>query len=239
MNESVKNGSSKNLGYMLVLLGIVLVFLSWYFVYKKTNVKIDDINSEISALKSRRNQLKRLEADRAAMLEDKADAEKAYEELIKGYDGGITYRSVIMDAYEMTQEFDIQITRLSLSPFNDVYTFGAIPSSNPNGGTGGANPSYVGMEEQYNITITSDYDTTKEVLAYIVNGGCPYREDGKRKVVRSVIFVPSQEEQTVTMDMTMSDFAITGDDREMTEVPEYEYDKSTPNIFWGDEIIAQ
>lgn len=233
------NGNSKNLGYMLVLLGIVLVAVSYMFVYKKTNQKIDEIDAEISTLKTRQKQLKRLEADRKNMLKNKAEAEEDYEELIKGFDGDITYQSEIMDAYEMTQEFDVEITRLALTPFTEVYSFGGIPSSNPNGGTGGADPSYIGKMESYNMSARADYDTTKEILEYFIDGKAPYREDGKRKVISSVTLSPNKAAQTVDVDLSINEYAIVGDDREMTEVPEYEYPTSTPNIFWGDEIIAQ
>lgn len=232
MNESASTSSiSKNIGPVLVIVGLLLVVLSYFLVYKDYDQKTNDIKTEISSLKTRRDYLRGLEAGRAEKEAAKEEADKESEKLLEKFDGGITVQSEMMDTYKMTQDLEIEIPVLSFSGVTEAYMFGALTSSNPNGGTGGADPSYVGQSMTYNIATTTTYDNMRKVLEYIL------KYEGKRKVLKNVSFGYDSTSQEISLAMQIAEYAIAGGDRKQSEVEVPEYAESVDNIFY-DELLA-
>lgn len=227
MNEANNSAFSKNLKYILILVGIVVLTLSYFLVFRKYSTKSEDIQAEIDSLQSKCDDLERKNNNKADIEAMTKETEEEYETLIKKFDGGVTYQSEIMDNYNMGQNLQIQISRLTLSPLQEMYTFGQLATSNPNGGTSGADASYSGVMMSYTISTAGTYDQMKQTLNYIMN------EEGKRKVPVSIIFNYDSTGQQVALSISVREYAITGDDRTQKEIVIPGYGKSTTNVFYS------
>ncbi|MDE7431189.1 MAG: hypothetical protein K2N34_04640, partial [Lachnospiraceae bacterium] len=207
MNESGNSSVSKNLKYILVLVGVLALVLSYFLVFRKYTDKSKDIQTELDSLQAKCDDLEAKNGNKANIEKLTEEAEQKCEELLKKFDGDVTPQSVIMDNYNMGERLQIKIPTLSLATKEQTYTFGQLTSSNPNGGTGGMNAEYTGMAMSYNITTLGTYDQMKQTLNYIMN------EEGKRKVPISVTFSYSSTEQQVALNIAVKEYSVTGGDR--------------------------
>ena len=58
MEETKNSALQQNMKYILILIGVVALILSYFMGYSKYQTNISDINDEISALETRYNDLK-------------------------------------------------------------------------------------------------------------------------------------------------------------------------------------
>lgn len=230
MNKTNNSSLYKNLKYILVLLGVVALVLSYFFVFTKYNKKTEDIQEEIDILQDKCDDLEVKNKNKANIEMKTKEAEEKYETILKKFDGGITYQSQIMDNYNMGQRLQIQVSRLSMASTTPVYTFGQLATSNPNGGIGGVNTEYSGVSMAYTIATVGTYDQMKQTLNYIMN------EEGKRKVPNTITFAYDSSTQQVSMSINITEYAVSGGDRVQKEVEIPDYVKSTTNVFYNEAI---
>lgn len=230
MSETSNSSMSKNLKYVLVLLGVVALVLSYFLVFTKYNKKIEDIQDEIDILRDERDDLEIKNDNKANIVTLTKEADEKYESILKEFDGGITYQSQIMDNYNMGQRLQIKVPTLLMSQVTQVYTFGQIPTSNPNGGVGGVDSKYSAVAMSYTVTTSGTYDQMKQTLNYIMN------EESKRKVLNSILFAYDSTNQEVSMNLNLVEYAVSGEDRAQKEVEIPSYVKSATNIFYNEAI---
>lgn len=230
MNEAGNSSVSKNLKYILVLVGVLALVASYFLVYREYNTKIEDIKPTIEELQTKCDDLEAKNDNKANIEKQTQEAEAKYAEILTKLDGGLSYQAEIMDAYNMGQKLQIKVPTLSLSPEAVVYTFGQIPTSNPNGGVGGASTEYSGVAMSYALSTIGTYDQMKQTLNYIM------QEEGKRKVLDAVTFAYDSATQQVALSIKVTEYAVTGGDRVQKEVVIPEYAKSVPNVFYNEVI---
>lgn len=233
MEDNKKSGiSRKNLGYILALLGVVLVVLSYFLVFTKYNEKCDDVKNELSSLRERRDQLEVLNSTKGDIAEATETAKTDREELLKKYAAGITLKSKIMDTYNMTQDLQIKIPTLAMAVPTEVYTFGGITSSNPNGGTVANDSNLSGKCMSYSIQTIGTYEQMKNIFKYFTD------TKGYRRVPQSVTIQYDAGTEQVSMAITANEYVITGDGRDFVspEVPGYV--EGTMNIFYN-QVLTQ
>lgn len=218
---------NNNLKYVFVLIGVLALVASYFLVYNKYSVKIDDISTEIKSLKSDRDRLKEMDENKENKVELTAEINKEAEEEFKKYDGGLSYKAEIMDAYNMTQNLNIKVNALGLNQVEDAYAFGQLPSSNPNGSSGEM-AKYTGKKMVYTITTGGTYDQIKKIIKYVMDA------EGKRKVINSVTIVANGD--SMNLNLTISEFDIEGGDRKVYDVVIPEYVKSVNNLFINEVI---
>lgn len=233
MSETNNNSSMKNLGYVLVIVGILALVASYFLVFSKYNTKIDTIDGEIDTLNVKYNELVNKNNNKDQVLKQTEEANSEFDEILAKFDGGVTYQSEIMDAYNMTQKLQVKVPNLSLAPVADAYVFGALPSSNPNGGSGSGLSEYTGKMMTYSINTVSTYDKMKEILSDISN------TKGKRKTITAVSFTYNSTKQEVEMSINAVEYAITGGDRVQSKVEIPSYIQSSTNIFYNEIIKNQ
>lgn len=226
MEESKNNGMMKNLKYVFVLVGVVAMVLAYFLVFNGYSDKADDLDSEIDELKGQYETLQQKakkfnEKDVKAYAEE-CDAE--YEEVMKKFDGGISYQSQIMDTYNMTQALDIQIPSLNMSSVADVADTEREDIVFLTG------QNYVEKIMTYQINTVTTYDKMKDVIKYILEF------DGKRKVPTSISFNYDTTEQKVAIAFSVSEYAIAGEDRDVSDVKVLPYATGSTNIFYNEAI---
>lgn len=233
MEENRKGGlSKKNLGYILALLGIVLVALSYFLVFTKYNEKCDSIDSELEGLRARRDQLEAMNSTKDEIVTATETAKTDRAELLKKYAAGITLESKVMDTYNMAKELNIKVPTLAMAVPVEEYTFGAIATSNPNGGTVANDENLSGKSMQYSISTIGTYEQMKEIVKYFTD------TKGYRRVPDSIVITYDSGTEDVSMAITAKEYVITGDNREFVspEVPGYV--KGIGNIFYN-QVLTQ
>lgn len=230
MNEAGNSSVSKNLKYILVLVGVLALVLSYFLVYRKYNTKIEDIKPVIDELQAKCDDLEAKNDNKANIEKLTQEAEVAYAELLAKFDGGLSAQAEIMDAYNMGQRLQIKVPTLSLSAEAVAYTFGQIQTSNPNGGVGGVSTEYSANAMTYTLSTIGTYDQMKQTLNYIM------QEEGKRKVPNSISFAYDSSTQQVALSIKVTEYAVAGGDRVQKEVVIPEYVQSVPNVFYNEVI---
>lgn len=238
MNESGKsNGMGKYVGPLLLLIGLIALVASYYMVNQKYNDKIDEINGELSGLRTRRDALRELNANKKNIEEKTSIAGELCDRILAKFDGGISYKGTIMDLYNLENSVNKEVNGTMKMPSltfmsSDVpYEFGAVASSNPAGGVGGYDPSYTTKVMQYSFQTTGSYEELKELLKEINEFG------GKRKVLSSLSISYDSTTQLLNTSMTISEYVVEGGERAetMADIPKYEKEKV--NVFYDDGVL--
>lgn len=244
MNESNNNSSlAKNIGPILLILGIVAVFLSYWLVYRKYDEKTTTVKDEIKTLEARRNDLRTLDAGKKAIQEKTEAAEKVCDKVLAEFDGDVAQKQIIMDIYNITQDVnqksgkELLVPKLELSEATEPYVFGgatdaeAGTDSTTSVITGGS--EYTTKDIQYTVTTYGDYEQLKETLRDYI------QFDKKRKVVNNIQVTFDTQYNLLKTEITVDEYAVLGEGRELTMPDVPQYDMSATDIFLRGEALAQ
>ncbi len=129
----------------------------------------------------------------------------------------------------MTQDLKVDVNSLTLNAKEVPYTFGQLASVNPNGGSSDVG-KYTSESMSYDISTNGTYDQLKQIIKYIID------TNGKRKALKTIsISGGGQEELNMTVSLT--EYAIAGEGREIQKVEIPDYEKSTNNLFFNQVIV--
>lgn len=226
MEESRNNDLMKNLKYILVLVGVVAIVLAYFLVFSGYSTEAEELDSEIDDLKSQYTALQ----EKAQKYNEKdvkayvAECDAEYDDVIKKFDGDISYQSQIMDTYNMTQTLDIQIPTLTMSEVT------IVEGEDREDIVFLTNQGYVEKLMTYQINTVTTYDKMKDVLKYVLEF------DGKRKVPTSITFAYDTTEQKVAISFSISEYAIAGEDRTVSDVVIPPYAQGSTNIFYNEVV---
>lgn len=216
----------KNLKYILVLVGVVAIVLAYFLVFSGYSTEAEELDSEIDDLKSQYTALQ----EKAQKYNEKdvkayvAECDAEYDDVIKKFDGDISYQSQIMDTYNMTQTLDIQIPTLTMSEVT------IVEGEDREDIVFLTNQGYVEKLMTYQINTVTTYDKMKDVLKYVLEF------DGKRKVPTSITFAYDTTEQKVAISFSISEYAIAGEDRTVSDVVIPPYAQGSTNIFYNEVV---
>ena len=85
-----ENGNNmNNLRYVFILIGVLALLASYFLVFTKYNTKINDISDEIKTLKTERDRLKELDANKDNIKSQTASLESDIDKELSKYDGGL------------------------------------------------------------------------------------------------------------------------------------------------------
>lgn len=227
MNENGKN--SNNLKYVFILIGVLALLASYFLVFTKYNTKISDVSDEIKSLKTEKERLKQLDAGKDTIKAEKNGFESMIETEFKKYDGGLSDKAEIMDMYKLTQDLNVEVYSLTLNAAEVPYTFGQIASSNPKGGSNEM-AKYTTESMSYDFTTKGTYDQIKQIIKYILD------TKGKRKTLKS-LSISGGGSDMLNMTVTVNEYIIAGEDREVQKVEIPEYEQSTNNVFYSQVIV--
>ena len=233
MSENTGGQGNKNLKYVFLLVGVAALLLSYFLVFTKYNTKISDIATEIDGLQIRYDDLSIKESNKQNIIDKTEEANSNVSSLLSRFDGGITYQSEIMDNYELAEKMQIDLASITLTPTTDVYSFGQLASSNPNGGVGGLSTDYIGVSTAYTITVTGSYEQMKDILKEIRNN------TSKRKAITGVQFAYNTEDNSSAVVINVNEYAIKGEGREQSKVTMPTINTSTTNIFYNSIIKSE
>lgn len=229
--EEVKNSSlQQNMKYILIIIGIVAVALSYFMGFSKYKTDTTDIKDEVSALESRYNDLKSKESKRKDYEKDIKAAEEKYEQVLSKFDAGLSTKRIIMDTHNIATAIGVtyKFETLALTEAKSTYVFGmeehnGIPAKKDE------NAAYamVGDSKAYTVTATGTYIEVKKMLDQLMNG-----DEHKRRVPSNITFAHDSTLNLVTCQVVMTEYAVRSKDRTetVTEIPSF--NTGIDNIFF-------
>ena len=211
---------------LLCLVGsVLLVFLSWYFGFRSFNEKTAALESEISTLQVKYDDLNDKKKNAGKYAQDAEGYELLCDAWLSRFDSGFSQKSTLIFTTNIESELGVWIRTVNMPDATLVYTFGQIQSTNPS--TAGATVYSTDMKG-YKKTVTYSYecgyDTFKDLLAYVLDYDTLYTID-------SVSCSYNEEDELMTGNITISQYAITGSDREYYEPEIDSIDLGTENLF--------
>lgn len=210
-------------------IGLVAILLSYFLGFQHFQSENDTLQSKVDEAQERYDSLKSEYTNKDTYVKQTKEYNKQYEELIGKFDTTLLNEGQIMDLYNLQNECGINITGVTLQEPAETYAFdGSLTDpatvqttvTNPDGTVVEADPlitttaidsSYRGVSNTMTFVATGDYAGIKKMIKSITEGK-------KRKVLTSVIFTYNSTDEKVSCSATLSEYAITGNDREVGEV---------------------
>lgn len=238
--ESISRGQ-RNL--LLVILAIAILFVCIYYVAKPQFDDRKEILKEKDERESYYNELKEKDVNRQQYIDDTAEYEAKYTEILEEFPSELYQENTIMYIEGIKNEYDFDFPSVTMGEETLFYTMGtgATGDASLDGGT--STDAAAGTEEgadtegKYNCysatfptTYAGSYDNVKEVIDYIENSEF-------RMTVDSISIAFDEETGLYTGDMTFSSYAVSGGDRTTDQV-DVNVDTGTNNIF-GNPTVRQ
>lgn len=212
--------------FLLCLVGsLLLVFLSYYFGFRNFSDKTSALESEISTLQVKYNDLKDKSDNIPKYKQDTENYNRIFEGGLAGYDSGFSQKATLMFTTELEAQLGVWVRTVSMPDAALVYTFGNVVSSNPSAnGAKVYSTDMKGYKKTVTYSYECDYDTFKELLAYILDYDTVYTID-------TVSCSYNEDDELMSGNITISQYAITGSDRDYYESDIDSIDLGTENLF--------
>ena len=215
MNEKNNGKNMSTIKGLMILVGILAVVASYFFVFSKYKTKNEDIKTKIEELDVRLEELEKMDRNKEVILKNTEEINAETEKVLAKLDGGLSYQAEIVDLQDFIYDEEVSVPSLTISAPTDTYTF---------------SDGNVGKSITYSYTSTGTYAQMKEAIKYFDE------YEGKRKVPTSISFVYDYASQKVSLAFNVIEYAVAGEGREQKEVIIPEYKKGRLNVFYDETI---
>ena len=221
-----KSNLTQYLPVLCLLVSLALALGAYFKGFEEFNSKRKDVETEIETLTTRFDSLNKMYQNKAAYEKDMKEIDAQYEELLADYNADITHEEVIMDLYNNQEAHNSLVEKITLAQKNPVYAFGQLVSLNPSKpNVTGINTSFSGLLMEYTVVNSGAYDDVKAFIDELQNS------DRKRRVPTSASFTFDDSKGKVSVNMTVKEYAISGEGLEPMEVIIPEKVRGCENIF--------
>ncbi|MGB4661791.1 MAG: hypothetical protein WBI07_21635 [Mobilitalea sp.] len=107
--------SKRDLKLLLILLSVIILYLSYQFIYTKNMAKVEVLDAEIVVLDSRLSELQTKENERENMVAENTAITQEIQDIIHSYGNGATEEKSIMMVKSIEDIADMEISTVSLS----------------------------------------------------------------------------------------------------------------------------
>lgn len=211
---------------LLCLVGsILVVFLAYYFGFRNINDKINTVENEINSLQVKYNDLREKANNAEQYKEDTQKYNLIFDGGLAAYDSGFSQKATLIFTTELEAELGVWLRTVSMSDATLLYTFGNVTSSNPSlSGAKVYSTDMQGYKKTTTYSYECGYDTFKDMLAYVLDYDTVYTID-------AVNCSYDEENELMSGNITISQYAVTGSDREYYESEIDSIDIGTENLF--------
>jgi len=223
--EGIKNNS--NIKYVLIIIGLVALALSYFLGYKGYQTDISDIKDEISSLETRYNDLKTKESKRKEYEKNKKEADEKFEEILLKYDAGLSTKRIIMDCHNIASSSGLSLTSLSLSEPKLFWAFGTEKKDGKVNNKDTNTYEMMASARTYSIQATGTYNNIKDLLDKILS------EKSKRRVPVCISFAFDPTLNTTSCNISITEYAVIHKDRNESESIIPKYTQGIENIFFN------
>lgn len=224
--------SDRDIKILYVLLAIAIIACSYFFGFRKLTETNKELDVEIGQLKSRYTTLNTMKANAKKYSDDTVVYNDEYDKILKKYDTGYSQEYSILFVKELEDKVDTWLSQAGLAQTENIYSFGDVTSSNPDAesGTEVYSSDYEGYRTVLTLSYQTSYDNFKNLINYINN----YKY---KCTIDTMSMSYNANSDVVSGSLVVSQYAITGEDREFNNVNISGVLNGTGNIF-ASEIFA-
>ncbi|MCR4763623.1 MAG: hypothetical protein K5696_08830 [Lachnospiraceae bacterium] len=212
----MKNLSRSRL-LLVVVISIVMLLFSGLVVGGAIREAIRTLEKQRTELQAEYERRKKIDDSRSDYQAQTARFDKQYEEMTAAYPAAISQNNQILFLRGVEDEFHIRIPSASYTEPETLYRFQYLAPGNQSG--------YELIRSTIQFPMSLTYPEWKRFISYI-------EETKGRDVIETVSADYNENESLVDVSVTISQYAITGDDRKDDEMTT-EVETGTDNIFSG------
>lgn len=197
---------------IIVILAIAIIFCAFWFGYRNITAANENLDSEIASLRNEYNNLKIMEAEAEEYKANTENYNTQSQEILDTFDTGYSQQHSIMFVKTLEDIVGAWVNQIGLSESNMIYTFGQVESSNPFPGvaTTEYTSDYVGFQTTLTLSYQCSYDQFKDLIKYLNS----YKY---KLTIDSMSMTYNSASDVVSGSLVVSQYAVTGSDREFSE----------------------
>ena len=222
-NSSKKSGGKNEIQILLALVGVLLVIVTYFFVYKSYTEKAEEQEAQNATLQAEVNRLQALYDNRESYIKSTEEKKKYISEFESRFPSNILPEDSIMMVKHMedstrTAVADLSFANISLVPYITSASQAADPAVSGEASTEGTPvvtstasfPDTSLYEDALGMSIECTYSDFKGLVRYI------YAQK-ERMSIRGVSIAYNRETGDLTGNMTLCTYFLTGTDKMYTE----------------------
>jgi len=226
--------SDTNKKILLVLAAIAILVLTFVFVVKPKREEIASLESEISELQARYDDLCEKEKHKDEYIQETADFNEQFDEIVAKYPADLNQESTVMFLKGVEEANEFVNNSVSMPRDTQFYVLGQgaveADAAAEAAAEEGEDAPYVCSNVAYGISYNGTYDGIKEYLDYIAN----YKY---RMAISSVSITYDTEAPEPLKEcagsITLNAYSISGPNR-TPDKPTVDVEEGKDNIFVGD-----
>ena len=211
--------SDRDLKLLVIFLMVIVIVLPILFVLRPYNKKIDEVNAHINQLKERQSFLAKLNENRQFYNDSIAllDSERA--KIVENYAKGLRDENTVIFLANVEKQIPIAMTTLSFSNSEPMVITDSHIDEN-----GEMVEGLTAMTSYSTVAYVTSYDGFKSFLEYIMN-------NKDKMVISNVSADQSDADGTISGSFVLSQYAVSGEGRELDSAKIPPMDHGTDNIF--------
>lgn len=222
--------SERDKKLILVLL-IVLILGGSFWIFDKITTSNTEKEEQYRILSDKYSDLSIKNGKRKIFVDDTEKNNEEYKQVLNSYNTSLSEEQTLVFLGMVEQNTGVWLKQMGFTTVTPVYTFGQVTSTNPSTqGQKVYSSDYVGISTQLSLSYECTYADFKKVLEYL-------RENGRKATINNISFSYSQSTDIISGTMQMTLYAVTGSDREVTDVNIKDIPVGTDNIFSSDSFV--
>ena len=161
--------SQSNAKILLTLLGILLIVGAVFLVVRPKKEAIDTLKGEINELQARYDDLCEKEKHKDEFLQETADFNKHFDEVLVDYPADLNQESTVMFLKGCEEANEYENLSVALPRPSTYYVLGEGAADATTDASSLESDSYVVETESYTISYQGSYDGLKDYLKYIAD----------------------------------------------------------------------
>ncbi len=221
--------SDRDIKLIYVVLSLAIILCGYFFGFRKLTAANEQLDDEISKLKTRHATLRTMEKNAKKYSDDTVVYNDNYDKIISRFDTGYSQEYSILFIKELESKVDTWLSQAGLAQTENIYTFGQVKSTNPGSEAGVTvySSDYKGYKTVLTLTYQTSYENFKDLIEYINN----YKY---KCTIDSMSMSYNSESDVVSGALVVSQYAITGKDRKFSNVNINGILNGSDNIFSSD-----
>lgn len=211
---------------LIVLAGLAVLVVVFMYVFKPANEDCDKLNTEITTLKTRLNDLIQKEAQKEQLIAETEQYNAQFDAILKNYPADLNQETTVMFLKSVEEQNDFINNTFTMPKESQFYKLGSSStvSNDALSGQKVDDKAYVCTTAAYGISYTGAYEGIKSVLQYVAD----YRY---RMNVSSLDIAYDEARDQYSGSIVMNAYAISGPDREPSSV-DPGVESGTDNLFF-------
>lgn len=211
--------SDRDLKLLVIFLIAVVIAMPILFILRPYNKKIEEVNANIDQLKERQSFLAKLNENRQFYNDSIALLDSERSKIVENYAKGLRDENTVIFLANVERQIPIAMTALSFSNGEPTVITDAHIDDN-----GEMVEGLTAMTSFSTVAYTTTYDGFKSFLGYIMN-------NKDKMVITNVSADQSDTDGTIAGTFVLSQYAVSGEGRELEPAKIPSMDHGTDNVF--------